>query len=99
MLIYAKYVTVDDVVSIFINKQSGEHIVSLVDNGTRVLMHIAVGQRRPAVYSNISRTSVLFVSISFIVLMVISLAWLVFYYVQRFRYTHTKDKLMVCYIL
>lgn len=30
-----------------------------------------------------SKTSVLFVSISFIILIVISLAWLVFYYVQR----------------
>ncbi|KAE9531321.1 hypothetical protein AGLY_010527, partial [Aphis glycines] len=39
------------------------------------------------------RTSVLFVSISFIVLMVISLAWLVFYYIQRFRYIHAKDQL------
>ncbi len=39
------------------------------------------------------RTSVLFVSISFVVLMVISLAWLVFYYVQRFRYLHAKDRL------
>lgn len=32
---------------------------------------------------NFSKTSVLFVSISFIILMVISLAWLVFYYIQR----------------
>ncbi|KAL1460083.1 hypothetical protein WDU94_012022 [Cyamophila willieti] len=39
------------------------------------------------------RTSVLFVSISFIVLMIISLAWLIFYYVQRFRYIHAKDRL------
>lgn len=39
------------------------------------------------------RTSVLFVSISFVILMVISLAWLVFYYVQRFRYIHAKDRL------
>ncbi|XP_046394889.1 RING finger protein 150-like isoform X2 [Ischnura elegans] len=38
-------------------------------------------------------TSVLFVSISFIVLMIISLAWLVFYYIQRFRYIHAKDRL------
>lgn len=36
--------------------------------------------------------SVLFVSVSFIVLMVISLAWLVFYYVQRFRYLYARDK-------
>ncbi|EJD75001.1 hypothetical protein LOAG_17775 [Loa loa] len=40
-----------------------------------------------------SKTSVLFVSISFIILMIISLAWLVFYYVQRFRYAHAKDRL------
>lgn len=38
-------------------------------------------------------TSVMFVSISFIVLMMISLAWLVFYYIQRFRYLHAKDRL------
>ncbi|XP_069986817.1 E3 ubiquitin-protein ligase RNF133-like isoform X2 [Penaeus vannamei] len=38
-------------------------------------------------------TSVLFVSVSFIILMVISLAWLIFYYIQRFRYIHAKDRL------
>ncbi|VDM96383.1 unnamed protein product [Thelazia callipaeda] len=38
-----------------------------------------------------SKTSVLFVSISFIILMVISLAWLVFYYVQRQFLSH-KNK-------
>ncbi|XP_045107169.1 protein goliath-like isoform X2 [Portunus trituberculatus] len=38
-------------------------------------------------------TSVLFVSVSFIILMAISLAWLIFYYVQRFRYIHAKDRL------
>lgn len=42
---------------------------------------------------NEKRTSVLFVSVSFIVLMLISLAWLIFYYVQRFRYIHAKDKM------
>lgn len=40
-------------------------------------------------------TSVLFVSITFIVLMIISLAWLVFYYIQRLRNIHAKDKLSV----
>ena len=44
---------------------------------------------------NLLRTSVMFVSISFIVLMMISLAWLVFYYIQRFRYLHAKDRLSV----
>lgn len=35
--------------------------------------------------------SVMFVSISFVVLMMISLAWLLFYYVQRFRVLHAKE--------
>ena len=30
---------------------------------------------------------------SFIVLMVISITWLVLYYVQRFRYIHAKDRM------
>jgi len=38
------------------------------------------------------RTSVLFVSVSFMILMLISLAWLIFYYIQRFRYIHAKDQ-------
>ena len=38
------------------------------------------------------RTSVLFVSVSFMILMLISLAWLVFYYIQRFRYIQAKDQ-------
>ena len=86
---------VDDVVSVFVNKQDGEHIASLVDNGTRILMHIVVGPPQPSHAGSVNRTSVLFVSISFIVLMVISLAWLIFYYIQRFRYAHTKDRLAV----
>lgn len=43
----------------------------------------------------INRTSVLFVSVSFILLMIISLSWLIFYYVQRFRYLHAKERLSV----
>ncbi|CAN8006912.1 unnamed protein product [Ixodes hexagonus] len=81
------------IISVFISREKGEQIAGLVDNGTRVLMHVSVGSHRPFPYPNINRTSVLFVSISFIILMIISLAWLVFYYVQRFRYIHAKDLL------
>ncbi|KAL3309767.1 hypothetical protein Ciccas_011683 [Cichlidogyrus casuarinus] len=42
--------------------------------------------------SMVSRNSVLFVAVSFILLMIISLTWLVFYYVQRFRYIHSKER-------
>jgi hypothetical protein len=41
---------------------------------------------------NLTPTSVLFVTISFIILMLISVLWLVIYYFQRFRYLQTKDK-------
>ena len=85
----------DDVVSIFISKADGERIARLVDNGTRVVMEITVGRHQIMQYSSINKTSVLFVSISFIVLMIISLAWLVFYYIQRFRYAHAKERLSV----
>ena len=88
-------IAVDDVVVIFISKKEGDHIAQLVDNNTRVLMHISLGSQSAHHLSNINKTSVLFVSISFIVLMIISLAWLVFYYIQRFRYAHAKERLSV----
>lgn len=53
-------------------------------------MYITIGTRNLQKY--VSRTSVVFVSISFIVLMIISLAWLVFYYIQRFRYANARDR-------
>ncbi|KAL5012100.1 hypothetical protein ScPMuIL_010651 [Solemya velum] len=91
----------DDVVTIFISKKDGDFITDLVDDGLTVTMHIRVGTVQPPSSKdvthhnahNISKTSVLFVSISFIVLMIISLAWLVFYYIQRFRYAHAKERL------
>ncbi|XP_076339582.1 RING finger protein 150-like isoform X2 [Tachypleus tridentatus] len=80
-----------DFVSVLISKEDGERIAILVNNGTRVEMHISVGIPNTFRYSNINRTSVLFVSIFFIILVIISLSWLVFYYVQRFRYVNAKD--------
>ncbi|XP_021928938.1 protein goliath isoform X2 [Zootermopsis nevadensis] len=74
-------------------KRKGEGLASLVDGDVRVMTYITVGNPCPKESSNINRTSVLFVSFSFIVLMIISLAWLAFYYVQRFRYVHAKDRL------
>lgn len=96
----------DDVVTIFISKKDGDFITDLVDDGLTVTMHIRVGTVQPPSSKdvthhnahNISKTSVLFVSISFIVLMIISLAWLVFYYIQRFRYAHAKERLSVSII-
>ncbi|XP_046394892.1 protein goliath-like isoform X4 [Ischnura elegans] len=79
--------------AIFIQKWKGEELIKLIDNGTEVIVLVSIGNTCTRSYGNINRTSVLFVSISFIVLMIISLAWLVFYYIQRFRYIHAKDRL------
>ena len=82
--------------AIFVNKDDGHFLAELVDGGTAVLMTISVGQQaHPHYPDSINKTSVLFVTISFIVLMIISLAWLVFYYIQRFRYAHAKERLSV----
>lgn len=71
----------------------GVGLAKLADSPARVYVEIAVANRCTRSLNSINRTSVLFVSVSFIVLMIISLAWLVFYYVQRFRYIHAKDRL------
>jgi len=93
---YACVYTADYVsVHIFVSSEFGTRVGTLVDNGTRVFMHISIGRHHTTYYSTINKTSMLFLSISFIVLMIISLAWLVFYYVQRSRYTYAKQRLSV----
>ncbi|XP_027001748.1 RING finger protein 150a isoform X2 [Tachysurus fulvidraco] len=79
-----------DVVAIMIPEPKGRDIVALLEKNVSVIMHITIGTRNLQKY--VSRTSVVFVSISFIVLMIISLAWLVFYYIQRFRYANARDR-------
>ncbi|KAI5609243.1 RING finger protein 150 precursor, partial [Silurus asotus] len=79
-----------DVVAIMIPEHRGRELVLLLERNVTVTMHITIGTRNLQKY--VSRTSVVFVSISFIVLMIISLAWLVFYYIQRFRYATARDR-------
>lgn len=68
----------------------GREILALLERHVWITLHITIGTRNLQKY--VSRTSVVFVSISFIVLMIISLAWLVFYYIQRFRYANARDR-------
>lgn len=89
--IIMSHANVDDIVAVSITKNLGEDLARALVNRTKaVYVEISVGDS----YTNkwVNPASVLFVSVSFIVLMVISLAWLVFYYVQRFRYVHARDK-------
>uniref|UniRef100_H3CCE1 Ring finger protein 150b n=1 Tax=Tetraodon nigroviridis TaxID=99883 RepID=H3CCE1_TETNG len=79
-----------EVVAIMIPEAKGRELTSLLEHNVTVTMIITIGTRNLQKY--VSRTSVVFVSISFIVLMIISLAWLVFYYIQRFRYANARDR-------
>ncbi|KAG8522184.1 RING finger protein 150 [Galemys pyrenaicus] len=81
---------VEDIVAIMIPELKGRELVGLLERNLTVTMYITIGTRNLQKY--VSRTSVVFVSISFIVLMIISLAWLVFYYIQRFRYANARDR-------
>ena len=82
----------DAIVAVAITKDLGEDLeLALVNRTKAVYVAISVGKDFESKWQ-VNPTSVLFVSVSFIVLMVISLAWLVFYYVQRFRYVHARDK-------
>ncbi|KAF5300013.1 hypothetical protein FQR65_LT09269 [Abscondita terminalis] len=82
-----------NITAVFTYKWKGEEIAKLLENDSTVFMEMTIASRGTSPTATINRTSVLFVSVTFIVLMIISLAWLVFYYVQRFRYIHAKDRL------
>lgn len=89
----------DAIVAVSITKALGEELGRALVNRTKaVYIAITVGDRYTDKWQ-VNPTSVLFVSVSFIVLMVISLAWLVFYYVQRFRYVHARDKTEVSWVI
>lgn len=81
-----------NITAVFTYKWIGEEMARIVDRGTQVWVSITEGQRVLKPITNINKTSVLFVSVSFIILMIISLVWLIFYYVQRFRYLQSKDQ-------
>ncbi|XP_066572778.1 E3 ubiquitin-protein ligase RNF130 isoform X2 [Amia ocellicauda] len=77
-------------VAVMIPDSYGKEVLSHVEKNLTVLMTITVGARGPQ--KNINRGSLVFVSISFIVLMIISSAWLIFYFIQKIRYSSARDR-------
>ncbi|XP_059820417.1 E3 ubiquitin-protein ligase RNF149-like isoform X1 [Hypanus sabinus] len=73
-----------NIVAIMIGNSKGLEILELVHRGIPVIMSISVGSRHVEEWMN--SQSVVFVIIAFITMMIISLAWLIFYYIQRFLY-------------
>ncbi|GCC31123.1 E3 ubiquitin-protein ligase RNF149-like [Chiloscyllium punctatum] len=75
-------------VAIMIGNSKGMEILELARRGIPVIMSITVGTRH--VQEWMSSQSVVFVIIAFITMMIISLAWLIFYYIQRFLYAGSQ---------
>ncbi|XP_045913109.1 E3 ubiquitin-protein ligase RNF130-like isoform X2 [Micropterus dolomieu] len=73
-----------------ITEAYGKEILAHLERNLTVLVSVVVGQRGST--KNINRGSLVFVSISFIVLMIISSAWLIFYFIQKIRYTSARDR-------
>ncbi|CAI5766733.1 E3 ubiquitin-protein ligase RNF130 isoform X2 [Podarcis lilfordi] len=79
-----------DIVTVMITELKVKEILNYLEKNMSVIIAIAVGTRYPN--KPFSRGSLVFVSISFIVLMIISSAWLIFYFIQKIRYTSARDR-------
>lgn len=87
---FFSFVGTGDIVAVMITESKVKEILNYLEKNMSVLIEIAVGIRDQA--KNFSRSSLVFVSISFIVLMIISSAWLIFYFIQKIRYTSARDR-------
>ncbi|CAF95427.1 unnamed protein product, partial [Tetraodon nigroviridis] len=67
-----------DTVAVMITEAFGKELLAHLDRNLTVLVSVLF---RPT--KNINRGSLVFVSISFIVLMIISTAWFIFYFIQK----------------
>lgn len=80
-----------NITSVFTPEYMGDEMAKQLDEYPEVFVSIKAGTRFDKRSSLNHRSSVLFVTISFIIVMVISMLWLVVYYYQRFRYLQTKE--------
>ncbi|KAB0385113.1 hypothetical protein FD755_000069 [Muntiacus reevesi] len=79
-----------DIIAVMITELRGKDILSYLEKNISVQMTIAVGTRMPP--KNFSRGSLVFVSITFIALMIISSALLIFCFIQTIRYINARDR-------
>lgn len=79
-----------DTVAVMITEAYGKDLLAHLDRNLTVLVSVIF---RPNKISH--RGSLVFVSISFIVLMIISSAWLIFYFIQKIRYGSSNDRSQV----
>uniref|UniRef100_H2YE69 RING-type domain-containing protein n=1 Tax=Ciona savignyi TaxID=51511 RepID=H2YE69_CIOSA len=81
------------IVSVIIKYDLGLKVGNLVLLGTPVNCLIETGKKHSQSSGfQLERTSIIFVSVSFMILMLVSLAWLIFYYIQRFRILQAHNR-------
>jgi hypothetical protein len=80
-----------NITSVFTPMFKGLEMADKIDTFQHVSVTIKAGTQIDKRIGLNHRSSVLFVTISFIIVMVISMLWLVVYYYQRFRYLQTKE--------
>lgn len=97
LYIYLFIVGTGDIVTVMITEMKVKEILNYLEKNMSVLIAIAVGTRHPS--KNVNRSSLVFVSVSFIVLMIISSAWLIFYFIQKIRYTSARDRNQVIILI
>lgn len=91
MKITKKELLEGNITSVFTPLYKGDEMANKIETYQNVYVTIKAGTRFDKKSSLNHRSSVLFVTISFIIVMVISMLWLVVYYYQRFRYLQTKE--------
>ncbi|KAJ7324838.1 hypothetical protein JRQ81_017858 [Phrynocephalus forsythii] len=86
-----------DIVTVMIGQQKAREILKALEKNLTLFVSIRVGNRlespdsRPSRYLDRSR-SLVFVAIPFIILALISLAWIVFYFIQKIRHKFARDQ-------
>ncbi|RUS77288.1 hypothetical protein EGW08_014952 [Elysia chlorotica] len=91
---YKRHRDVKKNVAVFISREDGLALVKLLDKDINVEINIRRGQRRLRPEDgNKNNSSVLFLSISFSIVVIIAVAWLMYYYIRKFRYSHAKERL------
>ncbi|MEQ2242011.1 hypothetical protein ILYODFUR_031316 [Ilyodon furcidens] len=83
-----------DIVAVMITESYGKEILAHLERNLTVVVSLSC--RNPN--KNMNRGSLVFVSISFIVLMIISSAWLIFYFIQKIRYSSSHHRSQVRFL-
>ena len=88
---YLFYITgTGDIIAVMITELRGKDILSYLEKNIFVQITIAVGTWM--LKENFSHGSLVLVSLSFTALMIISSEWLIFYFIQKIRYTNAWDR-------